>query len=99
MVNWTAASYPVPQVKMYDSGAIEEELESCWWGIIPYPCHGPYEMPDDSWKVLLSLHTRDAFTYDPCPETHYIGMVVAGPGRRHGRRGLSGHGPGLVHAG
>ncbi len=57
------------------------ELEACWWGPFPYPCFGPYEMPDDSWKVLLSLKTRDVFTDDPddCDDaggfTHYVGMV------------------------
>jgi hypothetical protein len=75
IIGWLKRSYPVPTVKIYDSGAVEEELEICWWGPIPYPCWGPYEMPDDSWKVLLSLQTRDSFTYDPCDETHYWGMV------------------------
>ena len=57
------------------------ELEACWWGPFPYPCYGPYELPDDTWKVLLSLNTRDAFSDDPdeCDDaggyTHYVGMV------------------------
>ena len=74
-IGWVKRAYPVPNVKVYDTGATEGELEVCWWGPIPYPCYGPYEMPDDSWKVLLSLQTRDAFTYDPCDETHYWGIV------------------------
>ena len=74
-IGWVKRAYPVPNVKVYDTGATEGELQVCWWGPIPYPCYGPYEMPDDSWKVLLSLQTRDAFTYDPCDETHYWGIV------------------------
>ncbi len=43
----------------------------------------PYEIPEDIWKILLSLNTRDAFTDDPdrCDDvgatTHYVGMVHA----------------------
>ena len=75
IIGWVKKAYPLPHVKVYDTGATESELEVCWAGPFPYPCYGPYEMPDDSWKVLLSLNTRDAFTYDPCDDTHYWGMV------------------------
>ncbi|NOX60841.1 MAG: hypothetical protein GXP42_02670 [Chloroflexi bacterium] len=43
----------------------------------------PYEIPEDTWKILLSLDTRDFFTDDPdlCDDhgatTHYVGMVHA----------------------
>ncbi len=70
----------------YDFWAYEQsediaELQVCWWGPFPYPCFGPYEIPDDTWKILTSLNTRDFFSDDPdeCDnlngKTHYIGMV------------------------
>ncbi|MFN2108259.1 MAG: hypothetical protein ACK2UI_01235, partial [Anaerolineae bacterium] len=66
----------------YEQSEDVAELQVCWkWGFIPYPCFGAYELPDDTWKVLLSLNTRDFFSNDPdsCDNanarTHYIGMV------------------------
>jgi len=43
--------------------------------------YGPYELPDDSWKVLGTLMWRDALSTDPyiCDHyggrTHWVGMV------------------------
>jgi len=58
------------------------KLKVCWkWGFIAYPCFGPYKLPSDSWRVLISLKLRDFFSNDPgeCDNlnarTHYIGMV------------------------
>ena len=66
----------------YEQSEDIAELQVCWkWGVIPYPCFGAYELPDDTWKVLTSLNVRDFFSDDPdeCDDlnarTHYIGMV------------------------
>jgi hypothetical protein len=75
------ALWPTRELKRYQQSEPVEELQVCWWGIIPYPCFGPYELPDDSSWVLASLVTRDTFTDDPdaCDDagarTHYVGMV------------------------
>jgi hypothetical protein len=73
--------WPVPEARVYYQSSSVEELQVCWAGIFPYPCFGPYELPDDGWKVITSLIARDVFTDDPdeCDSdnarTHYVGMV------------------------
>lgn len=73
--------WPAYEIWPYRQDEDIAELQVCWWGPFPYPCFGPYELPDDTWKVLTSLNTRDFFSDDPdeCDnrnaETHYIGMV------------------------
>lgn len=54
------------------------EWEFCWDGLI---CDGPYELPDDTWKVMTTLTWHDTFSSDPAVcdnyggRTHWIGMV------------------------
>ena len=73
--------WPVPDVWVYYQSDDDAEVELCWWGIFPYPCSGPYELPDDDWKIIASLVIRDIFSDDPdeCDDidarTHYVGMV------------------------
>jgi hypothetical protein len=73
--------WPVPEVRVYYQSSSVEELQVCFAGPFPYPCFGPYELPDDGWKVITSLIARDAFTDNPneCDSanarTHYVGMV------------------------
>lgn len=87
MMDTAERLWPVSDIWLYHQSEDVAELELCWWGPFPYPCYGPYELQgdswwqDDSWKVLLSLKVRDAFTDDPdeCDDagadTHYVGMV------------------------
>lgn len=80
-VNMATRLWPTRAYWSYYQTSDVAELEACWWGPFPYPCYGPYELPDDSWRVLLSLKTRDIFSDDPdqCDDaggyTHYVGMV------------------------
>ena len=73
--------WPTSNVWTYKQDSDIAELEVCSWGPFPYPCFGPYEIPDDNWKILASLTVRDIFSDDPdeCgnagAETHYIGIV------------------------
>ena len=75
------AVWPTHELKVYTDTEPVEELQVCWWGIVPYPCFGPYEIPDDSGWAIASLVARDTFTDDPdeCDSagarTHYMGMV------------------------
>lgn len=76
--------WPTSDVWVYPQDSDIAELQVCWGGpfdLIPYPCYGNYEIPDDTWKVLASLTVRDTFSDDPdeCDDagarTHYIGIV------------------------
>jgi hypothetical protein len=64
--------WPVPQVKVWYQSSDIAEMEACFPWII---CFGPYEIPDDNWKIMASLWTRAVFSDDPCDRTHYVGMV------------------------
>ncbi|MFN8487811.1 MAG: hypothetical protein U0350_09485 [Caldilineaceae bacterium] len=86
MVSRFKKLWPVTDAWLYKQTDPVEELEACWWGPIPYPCYGPYELDDeslisDSDKVIISIIARDAFSDDPdeCDNvgapTHYMGMV------------------------
>jgi len=73
--------WPTRELKRFRQSEPVEELEVCTWGPFPYPCWGPYELPDDSSWVLAALVTRDTLSDDPdvCDEagtrTQYVGMV------------------------
>ncbi len=73
--------YPVSDVWLYHQDDDIAELQARF-GIPPWE-YGPYEIPDDSWKMLLSLTARDLFSDDPdkCDNanarTHYVGIVSA----------------------
>lgn len=76
--------WPASDVWIYPKDSDIAELETCWqWGFIPYPCFGPYELPEDTGKVLFSLWLRDQTSDDPdeCDDkgarTHYTGLVPA----------------------
>lgn len=91
---------PTPDVWVHhQAGNDLAEVEIKWGGpfnAIPYPDYGPYEMEDDSWKVMLSLWTRDQLSDDPdrCDDararTHYVGVVSAGAGGINGSGRLGG---------
>ena len=81
MVNLAERLWPTKSHWAYYQDSDIAEIEVCWALFIPYPCFGPYELPDDSGKVLTSLNIRDFFSDDPdeCDDanatTYYIGMV------------------------
>lgn len=81
MIDYAKRLWPTFDYWSYHQDEPMEELEACWWGPFPYPCFGPYEMPDDTWKVFITIGVRDVFTDDPdeCDNangsTHYVGMV------------------------
>lgn len=97
MVDLAEQMLPTTRIKTYKQNSDIAELEVCWWGPFPHPCHGPYELPDDDWKIMASLWIRDAFSDDPdsCDDanavTHYVGLIhpstggsFAGMGNRPG---------------
>ncbi len=81
MIDYAKRLWPTFDYWSYHQDEPMEELQVCWAGPFPYPCHGPYEMPDDTWKVFITIGARDLFTDDPdeCDNnngsTHYVGMV------------------------
>jgi hypothetical protein len=90
MIDLHKRIWPVPDVWVYYQTNDVAEPQVCWWGIIPYPCHGPFELNEgsswDDWvpdaeEALLHIGTRAAFSDDPdeCDDLdsaiHYIGMV------------------------
>ncbi len=77
IVDFLKAIYPVPDVWIYQGGMVEE-VQVCWAWIFPYPCGGPFEIPDDGSKVLTALWFYNLFTDDPSEcnnDSHYYGMV------------------------
>ena len=86
MIERAKQVWPASGFWTYRQSEPVEELEVCikWlWGFIPipYPCWGPYELPDNSIKILTTLLNRDNVSDDPdeCDDagarTHYVGMV------------------------
>ncbi len=84
MIDLFKRLWPVPDVWVYHQDEDIAELEIHWGGplnLVPYPAFGPYEIPDDDWKIITSLVIRDMFTSNPdgCDyadaRTHYVGMV------------------------
>lgn len=90
MVDQFDRRWPVPQTWVYRDTDPVEELQVCWAGPIPYPCHGPYELedgwsisngPPDRDKVIISLWTRALLSFNPdaCDDigapVHFMGMV------------------------
>lgn len=71
--------WPVPDVWVYYQTSPVEELQARF-GIPPFE-FGPYELPEDKRKIILSLILRAHWTDDPdeCEDrkarTHYVGMV------------------------
>ena len=90
MVNQFNRRWPVPDTWVYRDTEPDEELEVCWWGPVPYPCYGPYEL-EDGWgitngipdrdKVITSLWLRAQLSFNPdaCDDigapVHFMGMV------------------------
>ncbi|MCC7021133.1 MAG: hypothetical protein IT332_15330 [Ardenticatenales bacterium] len=90
MVDHFHRRWPIPDVWVYRDTSPVEELEVCWYGPVPYPCLGPYEL-DDGWgltngipdrdKVIVSLWTRALLSFNPdaCDTigapVHFMGMV------------------------
>lgn len=90
MVDHFRRRWPIPDVWVYRDTSPVEELEVCWYGPLPYPCFGPYEL-EDGWgitngipdrdKVIASLWTRALLSFNPdaCDSigapVHFMGMV------------------------
>lgn len=90
MVNQFNRRWPVPDTWIFRDTEPDEELEVCWWGPVPYPCFGPYEL-EDGWgltngipdrdKVITSLWLRAQLSFNPdaCDDigapVHFMGMV------------------------
>ncbi|MEX1018496.1 MAG: IPT/TIG domain-containing protein [Litorilinea sp.] len=81
MVDMTKRLLPTSDIWAYKQNSDVAELQVCWKGPFPYPCFGPYEIPDDDWKIMASLWIRDQFSDDPdaCDDvnarTHYTGLM------------------------
>ncbi|MBW7881305.1 MAG: IPT/TIG domain-containing protein [Caldilineaceae bacterium] len=92
---WTMVSHfkrrwPVPDVWIFRDTDPVEELQVCWWGPVPHPCYGPYEL-EEGWgltngipdrdKVIVSLWGRALLSFNPdaCDDigapVHFMGMV------------------------
>ncbi|MBI1295059.1 hypothetical protein GC175_08885 [bacterium] len=81
--------WPIPDLWVFRDTDPVEELEVCWWGPVPYPCHGPYELTDgwgiggipDADKVIVSLWGRALLSFNPdvCDDigapVHHMGLV------------------------
>lgn len=81
--------WPIPDLWVFRDTEPVEELEVCWWGPVPYPCHGPYELTDgwglggipDADKVIVSLWGRAQLSFNPdvCDDigapVHFMGLV------------------------
>jgi hypothetical protein len=90
MVDRFKARWPVDRVWIFRDTEPVEELQVCWAGPFPYPCHGPYEL-EDEWgltngipdrdKVIASLWTRALLSFNPdvCDDigapVHFMGLV------------------------
>lgn len=89
MVSQFNRRWPVPDTWIFRDTEPDEEVEVCWWGPVPYPCFGPYEL-EDGWglggipdrdKVITSLWTRAQLSFNPdaCDDigapVHFMGMV------------------------
>lgn len=90
MVSQFDRRWPVPETWIFRDTDPVEELQVCWAGPFPYPCHGPYELedgwgitngPPDRDKVIMSLWARALLTFNPdaCDDisapVHFMGMV------------------------
>ncbi len=90
MVSHFNRRWPVPDTWIFRDTEPVEELQVCWYGPFPYPCHGPYELedgwgitngPPDRDKVIVSLWGRALLSYNPdaCDNigapVHFMGMV------------------------
>ena len=71
--------WPISDVWLYHQDNDIAELQARF-GIPPWE-YGPYEIPDDTWKMIISLTARDLLSDDPdeCDDararTHYLGIV------------------------
>lgn len=90
MIDQFERRWPTPDVWVFRDTNPVEELEVCWAGPFPYPCHGPYEL-EDGWgltngipdrdKVIVSLWSRALLSFNPdiCDDigapVHFMGMV------------------------
>jgi hypothetical protein len=79
IIDWVRTAYPVPEVYIDIGGQIEETQLCLAGGFFPYPCGGPYEMPDDDNKVLARLGWYDLwhthYKWQECGPAHFYGMV------------------------
>lgn len=90
MINRFKTLWPVSDVWVYQQADDIAEFQ-LRFGIPPWE-YGPYEIPEDNGKIILSLIERGAFADDPdeCDDagarTHYFGMVhpTAGTGSNSG---------------
>lgn len=75
--------WPTDRTQLVWMGELLEELETCWWGPVPYPCFGPYEMdqgwdvdnfPPDKDRVIMKLISRHALSAVALAEGCDIGL-------------------------
>lgn len=77
VINTAEQQLPYPEM-LIDVGGTIEETQVCWWGIVPYPCGGPYELTEDAAKVVARLgwysiwHTHNQ--WQQCGPAHFYGM-------------------------
>ncbi len=85
---------PTPDLWTYSQSSDIAEMEARF-GIPPWK-YGPYEIEDDSWKMIMSLWWRDQLSDDPdeCDDansrTHYIGIVDPNESGNNGSGRLGG---------
>ena len=58
MVSHFNRRWPVPDTWIFRDTDPVEELQVCWAGPFPYPCHGPYEL-EDGWGITNGIPDRD----------------------------------------
>jgi len=90
MVDRFKVRWPVDRVWIFRDTEPVEELQVCWYGPFPYPCHGPYEL-EDGWSLTNGIPDRDkviaslwkqallSFNPDVCDDigapVHFMGLV------------------------
>ena len=84
--------WPMPGADVLWWGEPIEELETCWYGIAPYPCFRPYELDQgwdwDNWfadrdRVIATLIVRQAVARVESPFRCLVGASVHSVGMVH----------------
>ncbi|GAC1353535.1 MAG: Ig-like domain-containing protein [Herpetosiphon sp.] len=84
MIDRFKTLWSVPDVFVYHQDDDIAKLVIKWGGpfdLIPYPGYGPYSIPDNNNRIIISMIERDILSSDPSrcnnarARTHYVGMV------------------------
>lgn len=90
MVGRFQRMWPIPSMYNYSTDWTAEEIDLCWWGPVPYPCGGPFELNEtditlrdpipDKDEVIVELWGYNVIHYVPACDgilggTHFMGMV------------------------